>query len=92
MEGFSIIEEREFYLNLGKGLRKLRKEKKKSQTEVAQSIRVTFQQLQKYEKALNRPKEFYSRKIVEYLGMDYEQFLKENNVLIAKNESNVHTD
>ena len=36
--------------------------------------------------------EFYSRKIVEYLGMDYEQFLKENNVLIAKNESNVHTD
>ena len=92
MEGFNIIEEKEFYINLGKGLRKLRKTKKKSQTQVAKSIGVTFQQLQKYEKSLNRPKEFYSRKIVEYLGMDYEQFMKENNVLIAKNESNVHTD
>ena len=49
-------------------------------TDVANSINVTFQQIQKYEKATNYPKEFRTRKMVEYLGRDYETFLKENNV------------
>ena len=42
MEGFNIIEEKEFYINLGKGLRKLRKAKKKTQTEGAQKGRTSW--------------------------------------------------
>ena len=46
-----------------------------TQTKVAKAINVTFQQIQKYEKGTNRPSEFRSRKMIEYLGMDYNKFL-----------------
>ena len=72
--------EKEFYTKLGKALCEARRAAYKTQTDVANSINVTFQQIQKYEKATNYPKEFRTRKMVEYLGRDYETFLKENNV------------
>tara|TARA_R100000231_G_scaffold56892_1_gene47109 strand:+ start:1531 stop:1785 length:255 start_codon:yes stop_codon:yes gene_type:complete len=73
-------QEKEFYKKLGIALRNARRAAYKTQTDVANSINVTFQQIQKYEKATNYPKEFRTRKMVEYLGRDYETFLKENNV------------
>tara|TARA_Y100001938_G_C7982572_1_gene375176 strand:- start:24 stop:278 length:255 start_codon:yes stop_codon:yes gene_type:complete len=73
-------QEKEFYKKLGIALRNARRAAYKTQTDVGQSINVTFQQIQKYEKATNYPKEFRTRKMVEYLGRDYETFLKENNV------------
>ena len=64
-----------------KHYRNARRAAYKTQTDVANSINVTFQQIQKYEKATNYPKEFRTRKMVEYLGRrDYETFLKNYNV------------
>jgi len=72
--------EKQFYQRLGKALRDARRRANKSQSQVAQSINVTFQQVQKYEKAKNFPKEYRTMKMVESLGRDYETFKKEYNV------------
>lgn len=73
--------EREFYQKLGVALRQARRAANKSQSDVAQSINVTFQQIQKYEKATNYPKEFRTRQIVKFLGRnDYDGFLRDYNV------------
>jgi|TARA_R110002020_G_scaffold147960_1_gene323650 transcriptional regulator with XRE-family HTH domain len=72
--------EKQFYQRLGKALRDARRRANKSQSQVAQSINVTFQQVQKYEKATNFPKEYRTMKMVESLGRDYETFKKEYNV------------
>ena len=40
--------------HVGARLRAARLETRKSQTEVAEALRVTFQQVQKYEKGINR--------------------------------------
>jgi transcriptional regulator with XRE-family HTH domain len=71
------ISEEEFYIRLGKGLKNLRYNQGKhvTQSDVANYIGCTFQQVQKYEKGVNRPSEFRSRKMIEYLGMDYNKFL-----------------
>ena len=42
-----------YQINLGIFMRKVRVERKKTQTQVATAIGVTFQQVQKYEKGLN---------------------------------------
>jgi len=44
------IERRKF---LGRKLKKRRKQVKKTQTDIAEAVGVTFQQIQKYEKGLN---------------------------------------
>ena len=44
----------EHYINLGRKLRKIRKEQDLNQKEVASEIGVTFQQYQKYERGENR--------------------------------------
>ena len=73
--------EKEFYKKLGIALRQARRAANKSQSDVAKSIDVTFQQIQKYEKATNYPKEFKTREIVKYLGRsDYDGFLRDYNV------------
>ena len=72
--------EKQFYTKLGEALKQARWAARKTQTDVAKTINVTFQQIQKYEKGVNYPKEYRTRKIVEYLGRDYETFLKDNNV------------
>ena len=56
------------FIKLGKALRNARRAAYKTQTDVAEAINVTFQQIQKYEKGTNYPKEFRTRKMVEYLG------------------------
>ena len=43
-----------FYHTVGKNIRRLREANKLTQVEVAKELDVTFQQLQKYEKAINR--------------------------------------
>ena len=42
-----------YQINLGIFMRKVRLERKKTQTQVANSLKVTFQQIQKYEKGTN---------------------------------------
>jgi len=39
---------------IGKNIRLLRKKKKMTQTDLAEALGVTFQQVQKYEKGINR--------------------------------------
>ena len=83
------ISEEEFYNRLGKGLKNLRweqirKGKHVTQTDVANHVGCTFQQIQKYEKGANRPSEFRSRKMIEYLGMDYNKFLIKNGLINEK--------
>ena len=80
------IDVKEFYNRLGKGLKDLRREKNKSQTDVAEIAGCTFQQIQKYEKGNNRPTEYRSRKIIEFLGMQYEDFLNKCGVINAKDK------
>jgi|TARA_B100000900_G_scaffold249758_1_gene212658 transcriptional regulator with XRE-family HTH domain len=82
MSDISLQEkEKEFYKKLGIALRQARRAANKSQSDVAKSIDVTFQQIQKYEKATNYPKEFKTREIVKYLGRsDYDGFLRDYNV------------
>ena len=46
-------QEKEFYKKLGIALRNARRAAYKTQTDVANSINVTFQQIQKYEKGTN---------------------------------------
>ena len=69
-----------FYQKLGKALRLERIRNGKTQSDIGKIINVTFQQIQKYEKAKNSISEFKSRKIVKSFGKDYEQFLREYNV------------
>ena len=66
--------------HIGIKLRNKRVERKLNQTKVADVLGVTFQQVQKYEKATNFPKEYRTMKMVESLGRDYETFKKEYNV------------
>jgi transcriptional regulator with XRE-family HTH domain len=72
--------ELQFYQRLGKALRDARRRANKSQSDVAKAINVTFQQVQKYEKATNFPKEYRTIKMVESLGRDYDSFKREYNV------------
>ena len=82
MSDISLQEkEKEFYKKLGIALRQARRAANKSQSDVAKSIDVTFQQIQKYEKATNYPKEYKTRQMVKYLGRsDYDGFLRDYNV------------
>ena len=74
-------QEKEFYKKLGVALRNARRAAYKTQTDVANSINVTFQQIQKYEKGTNYPKEYKTRQMVKYLGRnDYDGFLRDFNV------------
>lgn len=75
-----LVEEKEFYKRLGRAIKLERIGQGLTQTDVAKAANVTFQAIQKYEKAVNFPKEFRARKIVNFFGKDYDQFLKEYNV------------
>ena len=69
-----------FYQKLGKALRLERIRNGKTQSQIASVANVTFQQIQKYEKAKNECGEFRARKIVESYGRRYEDFLNEYDV------------
>lgn len=74
------LEEKEFNSKLGKSLKSLREARKKTQTQVAKQIGVTFQQVQKYERGANAISEFKARRICTYLGKDYNLLQEENDV------------
>ncbi len=50
----NVKETTSLYVQIGEKIRLLRKESRLSQGEVAQRLNVSFQQLQKYEKGINR--------------------------------------
>ena len=74
------LDEKNFNTKLGKALKNLRTIRKKTQTQVAKQIGVTFQQIQKYEKGANAISEFKARRICTYLGKDYNLLQEEFNV------------
>jgi len=77
----TLVEENESWnVKIGKALKLERIRNGKTQSDIGKIINVTFQQIQKYEKAKNSISEFKSRKIVKSFGKDYEQFLREYNV------------
>jgi transcriptional regulator with XRE-family HTH domain len=49
----TLREDKIYHINLGIFLRRVRMDRKKTQTQVAKSLGVTFQQVQKYEKGTN---------------------------------------
>lgn len=59
---------------IGKNLVKLRKEKSLSQTDIAKILDVTFQQVQKYEKGLNRLSAFKLYILSQYFNIPMEYF------------------
>ncbi len=64
-----------FYINLGGAIRLAREMADKSQTEVAEHLDVTYQQVQKYEEGRNRiPVDLLTR-LSCYLEVPVEQFL-----------------
>ena len=67
-------------VHVGARVRLRRKILKLSQEKLGDQLGVTFQQVQKYEKATNFPKEYRTIKMVESLGRDYDSFKREYNV------------
>ena len=59
-----------YHINLGIFLRKVRLERKKTQTQVAKALGVTFQQVQKYEKGTNAISLYNLVKWWEYLNVN----------------------
>ena len=59
-----------YHINLGIFLRKVRLERKKTQTQVAKALGVTFQQVQKYEKGSNAISLYNLVKWWEYLNVN----------------------
>lgn len=64
---------------IGENIKSLRKEKKLSQTELAKMVGVSFQQIQKYEKGINRVSAARLLIISEILNVPITYFyIKEN--------------
>ena len=59
-----------FYRNVGAWLRNQRQLKKKTQTEIAEVIGVTFQQIQKYEKSVNKLNFYFFVELCNYFQVD----------------------
>lgn len=64
---------------MGKRIRNRRIERGMSQTTLGEAIGVTFQQLQKYEKGVNRVSAGRLAKIADVLGVPVASLLSENN-------------
>ena len=71
----SMKKDQIFQVNLGIFMRNVRLKKRKTQTDVAEKIQVTFQQIQKYEKCLNAISTF--KLLVFWSYMDLHQSIGE---------------
>ena len=71
----SMKKDQIFQVNLGIFMRNVRLKKRKTQTDVAEKIQVTFQQVQKYEKGLNAISTF--KLLVFWSYMDLHQSIGE---------------
>ena len=72
--------EKTFYSNLGRNIVLARKVAGKSQSEVADHVAVTFQQLQKWEKGRNRIPVHELTLIASYLEAPYAQLIGANDL------------
>ena len=64
-----------FYRDLGRNVRTARSAAGKSQSEVAEFLDVTFQQVQKYEKGMNRIPIDRLVSLADYLEVPFQQFI-----------------
>jgi transcriptional regulator with XRE-family HTH domain len=84
-----LFQEREnnFYQKLGRGLKLERIGQGFTQSDVGKAINVSFQQIQKYEKGINRADVFKMLEIMNFFKKDYKQFLEEYNVYTNRTEN-----
>jgi len=79
---------------VGLQLKKIRLIKGYTQTRVAKSINVTFQQVQKYEKGTNECKSINLKKLSEYFNVSFDYWIKpildSNLTLLTKRRENVY--
>ena len=68
-----------FFKNVGAYIRSRRIQKKKTQTEIARVLNVTFQQIQKYEKGTNEIGLWYFAKLVEHFGDEISRVISDCN-------------
>ena len=62
---------------IGQNLKEIRTAKKISQNELAKAMGVSFQQIQKYEKATNRISASMILKMAEFFDVDLKAFFKD---------------
>ena len=79
---------------IGLQLRKIRLVNKMTQTRVAKAIRVTFQQIQKYEKGQNLCNPINLLALSEYFNVTFDYFIKPIHIkeltLLTKRRENVY--
>ena len=66
-----------FFKNVGAYIRSRRIQKKRTQTEIARVLNVTFQQIQKYEKGTNEIGLWYFSKVVQHFGDDLSRVISD---------------
>jgi transcriptional regulator with XRE-family HTH domain len=76
-----------FIKELGRGLKLERIGQGFTQSDVGKAINVSFQQIQKYEKGVNRADVFKMLEIMNFFKKDYKQFLEEYNVYTNRTEN-----
>lgn len=79
-------------VELGKRIRLRRVERKMSQAELGDALGVTFQQVQKYEKGVNRVSTTRMAEIARALGVDYAYLIGEGDVKKKEVESLLFLD
>ena len=99
MVGWGITKEQNesiFHKCVGLRIRKRRLSLEMTQTEFAKLMKVTFQQVQKYEKGSNACPKYNEMKLCEFLDCDSDYFTKpitENNYkFLQKRERNGYAD
>lgn len=72
-----------FYKNIGAWLRNQRQSKNKTQSEISEVIGVTFQQIQKYERATNKLNLHFFVQLCDYFKVD-------PNLIISNSKENLY--
>ena len=68
-----MIDNKQFYVNIGKWIRFMRESRKVrvTQTKLANYLGITFQQIQKYEHGVNCISAYNLFKVCKFFGVDY---------------------
>ena len=68
-----MIDNKQFYVNIGKWIRFMRESRKVrvTQTKLANYLGITFQQIQKYEHGVNNISAYNLFKVCKFFGVDY---------------------
>ncbi len=78
-------------MTLGKCLRKIRKEKKLTQAQVAEHLDISVSTYTKYETGVNEPDISMLKKIAKFFGVSIDYLLGASNVTILTSESFPYT-